>query len=477
MVFLIPVAVILAFIVFCALMVTGDPLNPTRPMMSYDQARDHARKLQQLIHCRTVSRQDCREEAEFEKFHRTLAELFPMVHQSSQVMTFAKGCRAYVLPGLDEEKNILFLANHDVSPAEGDWKHPPFSGSIADGKLWGRGAVSSKTSLYGIFAALEELLGEGVWPNCNVWIVTSSDGEAGRESMAAVSEFFREQKLRFELVLGQGGAVTDPPIKGMYCPKCAMVGIHERRTHNLTLKAVRDAAFDATPTERMAEFISALRRENLFIRRMTPQVESMFRALTPYMRFYSKLLFVNLWCFRSRLVKTIPKRMPGYAPLLGTDCVFDCIQTLEEGQECVASVALHSIHAGDLKQDLQRLRTLAQTYGIVLSEETVSDAEAADMAAPAYELVTDCIRSVFPDVPVIPTVLPFETEALPMTAFSDCVLRFAPLRLTAQQEATVRGVDENIDITAIGGCISFYRRLLEQYTSVWEEEANEQSEE
>ena len=37
--------------------------------------------------------------------------------------------------------------------------------------------------------------------------------------------------------------------------------------------------------------------------------------------------------------------------------------------------------------------------------------------------------------------------------------------------------DENIDITAIGGCISFYRRLLEQYTSVWEEEANEQSEE
>lgn len=138
MVFLIPVAVILAFIVFCALMVTGDPLNPTRPMMSYDQARDHARKLQQLIHCRTVSRQDCREEAEFEKFHRTLAELFPMVHQSSQVMTFAKGCRAYVLPGLDEEKNILFLANHDVSPAEGDWKHPPFSGSIADGKLWAR---------------------------------------------------------------------------------------------------------------------------------------------------------------------------------------------------------------------------------------------------------------------------------------------------------------------------------------------------
>lgn len=473
MVFLIPVAVILAFIVFCALMTTGEALNPTRPLMSYDQAREHARKLQQLIRCRTVAR----EEAEFEKFYRTLEELFPMVHQSCQVMTFGDGCRVYVLPGLDEEQNILFLASHGVAPAEGEWKHPPFSGIIADGKLWGRGAVASKTTLYGMFAALEELLGEGVWPNCNVWIVTSPDRTA-EDGMDAVADFFREQKLRFSLVLGEGGAVTDPPIKGMYCPKCAMVGVHERQTHRLTLEAVQDAPSNATPTERMAEFISAIRKENRFIRRLTPRVEEMLREMTPYMRFSGKILFANLWCFRSQAVRKMPHIAPQYTPLMGTDCQFNHIETLDRGQRCVATIELHSVHKEDWEQDLKSVKNLAAAHGILVNGEAgTASLPPADTAQSAYDIVIQSIRSVFPDVPVIPAVLPFGTEALHMTEFCDCVLRFAPLRLTAQQEAGAQGQDESVDITAIGACISFYRRLLEQYTSVWEEESDEQSEE
>ena len=474
MAFLIPVAVILAFIVFCALMTTGDPLNPTRPLMSYDQARDHARKLQQLIRCRTVSGED----AAFEEFHATVADCFPMLHQSCQVMTLGHGCRVYVLPGLDEEKNILFLGNHDVVPAEGEWKPPPFSGTIADGKLWGRGAVASKTSLYGIFAALEELLGEGVWPNCNVWIVSTADRESAGEGVKSAAEFFREQNIRFELVLGEGGAVADPPLKGMYCPKCAMVGIHERQTHRLTLKATVDAASNATPTERMAELISAIRAQPLFIRRLTPRVEEMFRAMTPYMRFSGKILFANLWCFRPQAVKKMPRIAPQYDALMGTDCRFNHIETQDGGNACVATLELHSVHREDWERDLEAVRNLARNHGIeVTAEEAIAGIAPADTGQPGYDTVTQSIRSVFPDVPVIPAVLPFGTEALTMTEFSDCVLRFVPLRLTAQQEAAARGQDENIDITAIGACISFYRRLLEQYTSVWEEETNEQSEE
>jgi hypothetical protein len=64
---------------------------------------------------------------------------------------------------------------------------------------------------------------------------------------------------------------------------------------------------------------------------------------------------------------------------------------------------------------------------------------------------------------VIPFILPAGTDARTLTELCPCVLRFAPLRLTAQQLASVHGENENIDISAIGAAVMFYRRVLECY--------------
>jgi len=64
--------------------------------------------------------------------------------------------------------------------------------------------------------------------------------------------------------------------------------------------------------------------------------------------------------------------------------------------------------------------------------------------------------------------LPAGTDGRIMTELCPCVLRFAPLRLNAQQLASVHGENENIDITAIGTAVMFYRRLLGKLGE-WEE--------
>ena len=78
--------------------------------------------------------------------------------------------------------------------------------------------------------------------------------------------------------------------------------------------------------------------------------------------------------------------------------------------------------------------------------------------------MAQCVRSVFPDVPVIPFILPAGTDARTLTELCPCVLRFAPIRLSAQQLASVHSENENIDITAIGTAVIFYRRVLERYS-------------
>lgn len=64
------------------------------------------------------------------------------------------------------------MSHQDVVSAEGTWEHEPFSGDIADGKVWGRGTVDTKASVMAFLEAAEELLAEGYTPPTDVYLVT-----------------------------------------------------------------------------------------------------------------------------------------------------------------------------------------------------------------------------------------------------------------------------------------------------------------
>ena len=54
-------------------------------------------------------------------------------------------------------RRSLLLAHQDVVPVESPraWKHAPFGGEVADGAVWGRGAVDCKGSLIGTLEAVD----------------------------------------------------------------------------------------------------------------------------------------------------------------------------------------------------------------------------------------------------------------------------------------------------------------------------------
>src|SRR5258708_5774001 len=63
---------------------------------------------------------------------------------------------------------IVPLAPLDVVPAEVTaataWTHPPFAGAIADGFVWGRGALDDKIAAISELEAVEHLLASGFRP-------------------------------------------------------------------------------------------------------------------------------------------------------------------------------------------------------------------------------------------------------------------------------------------------------------------------
>ena len=434
-----------------------------------DKADGYALQFQKFIACATVSVKGSHDDTEFAKFRAVLEEEFPLIHKHCEKMLFGDGCLMFKLKGRDESRNILLMSHHDVVAAteKENWDYPPFAGTIVDGKIYGRGTQDTKGSLYGELAALEQLLGRGFQPVCNVWIGSSCNEETSGNGIPSARDWFREQGI----ILDEGGAVIDPPIGGMKCPKCAMVAIHEKGIHDLILTAETASSHGsltsgtkATPTERMAAFITEVCKKPPFIRRINDQVKGMFEAMAPYAAFPMKLLLSNLWCFGPVLVKVLPRLSAQAGGLIGTTVMFNDVVSSEKGLLCTAKVTLRSVDEDDVKTDIANLTKLAEKYGITVKQGDRWEFHApADPGLPPFEILSRCVHEIYPDSPVIPYILPAGTDARTLTDVCRCVLRFAPIRMSKEQLGSIHSRNENMDISALSSCVAFYRRFLEYY--------------
>jgi acetylornithine deacetylase/succinyl-diaminopimelate desuccinylase-like protein len=85
------------------------------------------------------------------------------------------------IEGRDPDREALLVHGHlDVVPAHApDWKHAPFEGDIADGCLWGRGAIDMKDMDAMMLAVVRQRRREQRPPARDVVLTFTADEEAG----------------------------------------------------------------------------------------------------------------------------------------------------------------------------------------------------------------------------------------------------------------------------------------------------------
>ena len=165
------------------------------PQTDEAEALRLAGKLSKMIQVDTTSHAGGDDPARFRAFHKTLAELFPRVFSQLE-KTEIDGNLLFYWKGRSQERPILLMSHQDVVPAEGAWSHAPFSGDIADGKVWGRGASDTKCSVMAFFEAAEQLLAEGYTPPTDVYLASSCTEEwAGDGAPKLVEELRRRGVL------------------------------------------------------------------------------------------------------------------------------------------------------------------------------------------------------------------------------------------------------------------------------------------
>lgn len=86
---------------------------------------------------------------------------------------------------------VGILAHLDVVPEGSDWKYDPFSGEIADGKMFGRGASDNKGPLIASYYAMKALKDSGIIPGKKIRLILGLDEETNWDGM---KHYFSKEK-------------------------------------------------------------------------------------------------------------------------------------------------------------------------------------------------------------------------------------------------------------------------------------------
>ena len=127
-------------------LLTPRKVSAYEPVEAPERGQAYAEKLSRMIRYETVSVLGEVQREKFLGFHQVLEELFPLVHEHLE-KTEIDGSLLFKWTGKKHDRPIVLMGHQDVVAAEGPWIHEPFSGDIADGKVWGRGTADTKCSV------------------------------------------------------------------------------------------------------------------------------------------------------------------------------------------------------------------------------------------------------------------------------------------------------------------------------------------
>ncbi len=435
------------------------------------RAEKYGKQLAILVRKETVSDRCEPDRTKFLEFHQLLEEMFPNIHGTCEKHVF-NGSLLFKWCGKGNHEPILFMSHHDVVEATGTWEHGAFSGDIDDeGRVWGRGTVDTKASLFCMMTAVEEMIAEGFAPEGDVYLASSCTEEWSGEGAPETVRYLKEQGVKLAYLMDEGGMIIEEPIagvKGTY----GMVGVLEKGYGDVKFIARSNGGHASapkknTPLVRLGKFMVAVEKKYPFKNQFNPTVREMFRRMAPNMNFGMKLIFANMWLFEGLLKKLLPAISSAGAAMLHTTLAFttakgsDGLNVLP--QEAYVTGNMRFIPHQDMDESIDIISNIAKKYDIE-TEIIYKDASCpvVDFNSKPFHMIEEVAAEVYPGVGICPYVMTGGTDAKFYRELSDNCLRFAPLYINSQQYASIHGLNENISQSILPYGVDFYKKMIER---------------
>ncbi|MFU8832651.1 MAG: M20/M25/M40 family metallo-hydrolase, partial [Wenzhouxiangella sp.] len=220
--------------------------------------------------------------AVFDDFLAWIQTSYPLTHERLEVERHGGYSLLISWPGADASLDpVLLMAHYDVVPVEPgtehEWTYPPFDGTIADGHVWGRGALDDKSGMTGILEAVESLLAEDFRPQRTILLAFGHDEEiGGHDGAARIARHLQQRGVRLHWVLDEGGLVlNDSEFLG---GPAASISTAEKGYLSLKLVARAPGGHSSQPGQRtavglLAEAIDDIQKQPFPARLQSPTTD------------------------------------------------------------------------------------------------------------------------------------------------------------------------------------------------------------
>lgn len=445
---------------------------------------DHGQAVERLagaLRFETISHQDPADldEEAFEGFITYLEEAYPRIHAHLQRERVGEYSLLYRWEGSNPgRKPAMLIGHYDVVPVEAetgeDWRYSPFAGEVAEGFIWGRGAVDDKSGVLSTLEAIEYLLAEDYEPGRPVLIGLHHDEEvSGYGGARALADTLRARDVELEYLLDEGLPVAEEVLSGIESP-LALVGVAEKGYLSLDLSLRREGGHSSMPPREttihaLGEALEEL-RQNPMPGRFADLVESTLAPISPELPFAYRAVLANRWLFRpllearlSKIPYTDAALRTTFAPTMFSAGVKENV--LPATASAVVNARIHpsdSIRAvvEHVEETISNPEIDIRVMERAREPSVVSDTEAAP-----YQQLRRSIQETFPGMPVAPSLFVAITASRHYQGLTPNIYRFRAIRARPEDGPRVHGTGERLSVDNYREMIQFKARLLVNTTS------------
>ncbi len=441
--------------------------------------------------------------APFDEFKAYLPQVYPQVYKTLDTLTVNTYGLVFHWKGKDpSRKPILFLSHYDVVPVLGhdpvteesigeeifrpgdpakgaigeyvpQWDYPPFSGTVADGRLYGRGTLDMKGMLFALMEAADALIGEGFVPEQDIWFAFGHDEEvSGRQGAVHIAEYFKEQGLTFDAVYDEGGIIAAPAslMKEIERPM-AVVGVGEKGFLTLRLKVKGQGGHSSMPPQKSslvlaAEIIEKL-NTNQMPERLIKPMETFLDNIGGEMNFAARLAIANQWLLERELLRTLASTPSSNALIRTTTAV-----TMAKGSDAanvLSSIAEVTVNfrllPGDSIADvMQHVENQCEGYDVEI--EKVSAREPSGISADdtrGFKVIEETIGKLYPGTIVTPYITVGGTDAYKYQIVSDRIYRLMPVYVNDYEVKTIHNENEHIELDNWARMIWYFKEVMKTF--------------
>jgi carboxypeptidase PM20D1 len=385
------------------------------------------------------------------------------------------GSLAIFVPSDDPGAPVLMLSHADVVPVDpadtARWSHPPFSGLVQDGIVWGRGTLDNKGSAVMYLEAVRMLLERGGRPSRRLVILVTADEEVGgANGSRRIARDHLEELGSPEILIDEGSFLVPDLLPGHLV---GAVALAEKTFVGVRLRVEGQGGHAAAPTPDSPPAVLTRALQRIVDWRTPSRIHPIVREA--------------LW--RIGGVQGFPARWVLRNPRVFRQVVLGGLQKNPGGNAITRDTVALTILRGGIKENVipgeveavlnarllpgsppdQFVRALGARIGYDRVQITSQAWPGRDRPTywntPTFRAIEAVAGAVFGDLRdplvMIPAIAPGATDSRHFAEAGLECYRFLPLVLDADERGGVHGIDERISIANLERGIRFYLNLVQ----------------